>query len=102
MKYRVFYDGAGKHLVVFRNGVQTDDWNFGPIVDQPIVPHRTVRDYRAYYFCFSRGPLENRPQHLNISHLEAKPWNGAIPAGDAALAGRPASSRHRGNIAKES
>ena len=85
VSYRVFYDGIGQQVSVWRNGRQIGDWSFAKKEDAKAVGgNRVVRDYRITGICFDREDQGNGMPPLKFNRLRIQPWDGAaIKPGEA-------------------
>ena len=92
-KYRVFYDGGEKRIVVQRNGRLVGDWKFFDKKEKdPPVVNAEARDFQFNVLAFDRDDRMNgipvnrdqTPHFLKFNRLRFQPWDGTVPKeGDA-------------------
>lgn len=76
-KYRVFYDGAEKRIIVQRNGRLIGDWKFFEKKDD--VPVDRPRNFQFSGICFDREDRGRGSIPLQLNQLRILPWNGKLP-----------------------
>lgn len=76
-KYRVFYDGTEKRIIVLRNGRLVGDWKyFEKKEDQP---DEQRQNFQFNGICFDRIDNGQSPGPLKINQLRIQPWDGKLP-----------------------
>lgn len=77
-KYRVYYDGIEKRIIVKRNGRQLGDWKFVKEKDQPNGAGHP-REIQINGICFDREDRGPGREVLKFNQLRIQPWNGVVP-----------------------
>ncbi|MDR3406288.1 MAG: hypothetical protein P4L99_27640 [Chthoniobacter sp.] len=75
-KYRVFYEGTAKRVIVQRNGLTVGDWKYFTEKDQPA---EDVRSFQFAGLCFDRDNFSERSDPLQFNRLQIRPWDGTLP-----------------------
>ncbi|MEP6670578.1 MAG: hypothetical protein ABJF10_15565 [Chthoniobacter sp.] len=76
-KYRVFYDGTAKRIVVRRNGREVGDWKYFTEKDKPA--DEAVRNIQFNALCFDRENRGEGTSPLKFNRLRIQPWDGNLP-----------------------
>ena len=77
-KYRVFYDGGEKRIVVQRNGSLLGDWKFFDKKD-PEAVNVEARDFQFNGISFDRDDHDQAQHFLKFNRLRFQPWDGTVP-----------------------
>lgn len=101
VSYRVFYDGVGQQVSVWRNGRQIGDWSFTKKEDAKAAGgNRVVREFRINGICFDREDRGSGTQPLKFNRLRIQPWDGvAIKPGEAPPSGDQLSIKGAATVA---
>jgi hypothetical protein len=80
VRYRVFYDNPGQHVVLWRNGRQLGDWSLKPKEERAGMDAQQ-RLPRA--LCFDREERGDKTV-LQFRRLNVLPWDGVLPKANEA------------------
>ena len=101
VSYRVFYDGIGQRVSVWRNNRQLGDWEFSKKAEpQANAANRVARQTRINGICFDREVRGSEAPPLKFNRLRIQPWDGvANKPGEAAPSGDQLSIKEAATIA---
>jgi hypothetical protein len=83
VSYRVFYDGVGKGVSVWRNGRQLGDWKFVGQKDANADVANRVRQIHINGISFDREDRGQGLRNLKFNRIQVQPWDGVQPGKDA-------------------